>query len=699
MKNRLKNTQKKHKNKLIIFVGILSICFVAFLFHYINNINICGDFSLVVYQHNVNISDKITVRGVSYFGREHELEYKSGAFHSETWYYKELRFYIPDSVGKDYLYIVSYSNDFVFGFETQILLEGSDFALQKHLDEKTFINKLLYFFPLNWLNTIRLIIFIVIISLIFIISTTNLINLVHNYQIRRIRYYLFGLIFTSAIILRFSTPLTALLSVDYTGHIQPAIKFFAFDSFDHHEWAYPYPIFLISVLSVFKNINLIPIIQHSLSILTTLGFIILIEKYYKKRISGIKSEVAFTILSVFFVGIILLNGNLIILEKNVHHEGLIIPSVLIIVSALFIYFNYIKPKYNILIYTLCVFILLIISLLQYRFTPGFLIIAVIILIRESLKSFNISWKKTIIPISIFIILYLLVFMPERYLINKYDKIVPSFAYTQFMYSNAPTVLKIIEEGKSVEPDYDTIILKKHIIETLNHSNKTSFPILGYNFDYLKYQLAEPDLVNHLAKKYFPDKIQQKTIWNMSRNSKSSEIYNNYYKNWAKLIIREHPSEPIKKTINQLYNFFFNASINYVRHSEKHTISNPEIIRQPFCKYAYLESRFKFNSGARVEIDLPETKGSYFVFLSFLIRISLIFSILYSIWLVFKRPIPYFVISLLVVILTTIFTIAVLHSFDISRYIHTLLPFIMSFILFSGLSLLKSKNMVSKENEN
>lgn len=691
----------KHKKYLIVFILVFTFSVITLMFHYINNINIYGDFSLAIYQNNVNISDKVTVKGVSFFGREHQLEYNSGRVHSETWYYKELRIYIPDSVEKDYLYIIPYSNDYEFGFEAEIILEGKDFALLKYLDEKSFIDKFLWFFPFNWLNIIRIIIFTVLFCLLLLLGFNSLKEAVKSYQIRQIRYYLYGLIFTSAIILRFSTPLTALLAFDYTGHILPVYKFFLFGSFDHHEWAYPYPIFLISVLSLFNNINLIPVIQHSLSILSTLGFIILIEKYYKKRFFDIKSEIAFTFLCVFFAGTLLLNGNFIIHEKSVHHEGLIIPSVLIIVSTLFIYFHNTKTKYNILLYTICVFLLFLISLLQYRFTPGFLIIAVILLFHESFRTFKILRIKNIIPISIFIILYLIVFIPERYLINKYDKIVPSFAYTQFMYSNAPTVLKIIEEGKSVEPDYDTIILKKHIIETLTSPKETYFSVLGYDFDNLKYELARPDLVIHIAKKYFPDKKLKKATANMSRNSELSEIYNNYYKNWAKLIIKERPSEPIKKTIRQLSAFFFSNKINYVRYPENKIITNPENKRQPFsfCRYAYLEDSFGFNSGTPVQINLPKTNGGYFLLLSFLIRTFLILSILYTVWLILKKPFPYFIFSLLIVILTTIFTIAVLHSFDITRYIHTLIPFIVSYILFCGLSFIKSKNIEPLTNDN
>jgi hypothetical protein len=689
LKNKLKNTIKKHKNKLLVFAGILFICFVAFLFHYINNINIYGDFSLEIYQHNINVSDKITVKGVSFFNREHELEYHSGKVHSETWYYKELRFYIPDSIDKDYLYIIPYADDFEYDIKTEILLAGGDFAVIKNLTgDKRFIDKLRFFFPLNWLNTIRLIIFIMIISLTFIINTTSLRNLIQKYQIIQIRYYLFGLIFTSAIILRFSTPLTALLAFDYTGHIQPVIKYLVFDSFDHYEWSYPYPLFIISVLSIFKDINIITVIQHSLSIIISLGFIILIEKHYRHRIIKLKSQVLYTLTTTLFLGTILLNGNLIIYEKCVHHEGLIIPSILLITSVLFIYFKESKHRYHYLIYGISIFSLFFLSLLQYRFTPGFMIIAFLILVWETRITIRLSKIKALLPISIFIILYLIVFIPERVLVSKYDKTAQSFAYTQFMYSNAPTVLKLIYEDKTVEPEYDSIILKHHILDALNNPNQETYKLLAYNFDYLKYKLARPELVKHINLTYFRDSSQNYVNNKKRESQKFADIYNNYYKNWAKLILKEYPADPAKKTFKQLINMFLNPEINYISYFNNNSYQNPAITDNEFCRFKYLDNNYKLKSGMTINIDFPVTKSNYFSLISLFIKLAFIVAMIFSAIRIFKRPFPKLIFCLFIIISTTLMTVAILHSFDILRYLHTLLPFIMSLVLFSVIEISK-----------
>lgn len=692
----LKNKFSKYSRAILFTALTIICCFFLFLIYYINNINIYGDFSLEIYQNDINISDQVTVKGISFLGREHELEYHSGRVHSETWYYKELRIYIPDSVDKNNLYITSYSDEYEYNFDFEVNLFGNNSKILKEFDvNRSFIDKLLFLTPLNYLVVVRCLILVFSLLLlscfVFVKKNNKLQEVFINIGIDKIRYFFYIIILFSGVILRFSNPLVTLFAFDYSGHIGPVIKYFLFEEFSHYEWSYPYPLFIFIMLSIFKDINSICIIHHLLSTFSVVAFLFFLEFKFRSYFKNIKNEVIYSIITILTFDLLFLNKNLIIYEKNLHHEGLIIPSIILITIMLFVYFNKKNLKYSLLIFTFTIFTIFLMILLHYRLTVGLFIIAVIILIKELSKKWKISKKNIILPIIIFFTFFVIIFGIERYLVNKYDKFVYAFPYTQFVYSNAKTVLKAIDSNQTVEPDFDSVFLKKYINQSILNENSRWYPILQYNFDYLKYDLARPNYEMYIAERYF----YESTIYSIRENedsiNKYINIYNNYYKDWAKLLLLKYPINVVKKTLRQFIFVFFYPDLSYIEPSYKKKFINPLQNNYGNCQYYYLSKEFNYKQG-KIKINFPKSKNYYYILMNFLIRLFFIVSLIYAIILLIKKRISYFILSIFIIIITTMFTIAFLHTFDIIRYMHTLLPIILFFILFCSIDFMKKMEL-------
>ncbi|MDD3877282.1 MAG: hypothetical protein PHT69_11710 [Bacteroidales bacterium] len=723
----------KRTKVIIITICILFTALCVFLILYIDHINIPENFSVKAFQGNKNITENIEVTGLSFFDREQSLDFREKEWRNESWYFNEIELRIKETTTDSLpinLYINSFQN------QGTLIIEGlrpeNDKILITELDTSfSFYDKLMYFikfhFPLSWFNIVNssIILILLYIVLIFVFKKKSNIqnqNVTLNFKINTLRYFLYFIVLSIGLYLRFSNSLTTLLSFDYFGQVSPAINYLIYNRFNHHEWGYPYPVFIIMVLSVFKNINAICVIQHILSVLSVIAFMVFLEFFFTDVIKkDVKIQAFFTVVSVLFFKILFFNCNLIIYEKNLHHEGLIIPSILLVIILIGIYFRKKKSRFKMLIFSITIFTLFILSLLQYRLTVGLYIVAVYILWVEIRIQLKVKTRRVLIPLLIFVVLWVLVFLPERILVKKYDKIAPSFAYTQFVYSNASTVLKAINEGYAIEPGYDTSEFKGYLQNALSHKS-IYYPALKYDFDSLKYMHARPGLRNHIFKTYFPNQSENDLSYNYFRFDKNvlkndslcvkfSRIYNNYYIDWTKVIITKYPVDIIKKTLRQFYFSFFHPKINFASFEGKQPFTNPyeQNVKQfynyswrigiadfaPLSQqdwvYVLLALKYNYKAGEVITYNMPITTYTLSNIWGYTIRGLFLFCFIYASILIFLRRISGLLFCILVIISATFFTIAFLHTFDNLRYLETLYPFILSLILFSFYEIIKKAN--------
>jgi hypothetical protein len=322
---------------------------VYFALFNIHNINIYDDFSIKIYHNEENISDKVEIFGVTFFNKKVPLEENYNEWHSKSWYYKQLVIQVTPEIksGELLKYSITQTNGDVYLYSTEV---NDNFAsIYANHKNTSWINKIRYLIPFNWLNALQVYLTLICIALtlLLILQKARLVYLSedkYNSNLKRIRFLIYFLLLVAGTILRFNNPTDTILAYDYNGHLEPVVSFLNFGGFNHSEWAYPYPIIIIAILSIFKDINAVCVLQHVIALLSILGFIICVEHYYRHLKSNTSFQLIYTISSTFIFGILFLNGNFILFEKVLHHEGLIIASSLSIISLLIFYFKSLKTS-------------------------------------------------------------------------------------------------------------------------------------------------------------------------------------------------------------------------------------------------------------------------------------------------------------------------------------------------------------------
>jgi len=754
-----------HKlNKSIIFIVSLFIIsiFLILSLTYVLRIKIYEDLDIAL-NSTENTDINIEIIGRTVFNKEILLIDSLSIHQNRNNYFKEL--YLRTNKTQDFIikhqkiqinskiYTIDLDNPDELGAEYKY------YNINYHTNS-SFFSKVFYVSKCNMIHLInifkasviskyfKVLLVLIVITLIFLLKrfksnshTLALISkVVTNNRIRLLRYSCYIIILFFGIFFRFSNPISPLLALDYIGHLRPVAMFFLHGEFDHFEMSYPYPVFLISILSIFKNINSIVIIQHLLSTFAIAGFLVFIETKYKNISSCCKfNNIIFTILTVFFFYMIFFNDYLIFLEKNIHHEGIIIPSTLIYIVLLFLYYNEKVSRKRTYLFLIVLSISFIFSLLHYRMIAGFIAVSLIVLIYEIRIRLNNNKRNAYIPILVYIVLSVIIFLPEKYLIKKYEKTAPAFAYVHFVYSNAPVIEKAIIDGYTVLPEYDTTIFLNNIrlvtddnnflIDTIiNDVNYhfNDFPFLGYNLDYLKDQLGIPSISKYLSMRSFSRNKDKFYLPCSEEKSEYANAFNNYFIEWSKILILKYPGQVIKKTGNQLFNLFFNYKIPLMRfqhdfscfnskglmiHHNANNISYrdstisfynyPKLyhylatthisssINKQKTLFEFLTIRHKFKPNQNIKYTYPKFMESFMLMNDVVIRIFFMLNILYIIILIFQKRNSTFLLSLFVFLILSVLIVAVMHTFDIDRYFYALLPMIFCFMLFSSINLLKN----------
>lgn len=678
--NFLKN---KRKLKITFFVSIF-LLITSFGSVYINSINIYEDFCLSIYQNNVDVSDEYKITGISFLNRKHELKYYNNSWNNKNWFFKQL---LVEKTTKN-----NYDNielHFKFNKSDSFILSIPDneyFIVNSNHKNTSFLKKTNEIFPLNLKSIYDLILIITGLALIYLaLKNQKQDKTIHLRMLKATRQIVFLAVISFGIYYRFSNPLDIILSHDYLGHIRPISKFLESASFDHYEWAYPYPIFAITIISIFKNINAICPIQHIISVLSMILFFIYLEKHFNKNKDNFTFQVVYTIAVSFVFYLLAFDGNFIFFEKTLHHEALIIPVSL---SVAYVILRYLNNK-SILNFSLSTIVLFLSCLLEYRFTVGFISVAFILLILQIKNTKEPKIKKVIINISISLITYLAVFLPEYYLINKYDKLANSFAYTEFVFSNAKAIQKIIEKGKYVDEYFDTTYFAPAIETAIKESKPFYKKILGYEFDYLKYSIILPKLRTYIVTDFkeneYPD-----SVYHYSRNNPNHiNYYNNYFKQWAYLIIKEEPVEVLKKTSKQFMEATIFNNVEYLGYPQEFQITNP--IYEKDIQIKYLSNNYKLKTNKIYNLKLPSQL--YLHIVSIILKILVLLSFIYLLLRIIKRKINYFLFFISLIVICTIIAISILHNFAILRYLQTILPFALVLILFSITEI--TQNLTSK----
>jgi hypothetical protein len=491
------------------------------------------------------------------------------------------------------------------------------------------------------------------------------------------RFYLYAVIFLYAVYFRFSTSTNTIIDLDSGGYINASLSLISGGEFELSNYrSYAYPLFTFIALKVSNNINSICTTQHLLGLLSGFFLIIFVEKVtngLRFQLSSCKNNLL-NFINILTVAIVLLDGNTVMFEKMLRPEGLVFPSLLLTIYLCYIFFKQTNSNQNL------VFISLVLAssffiLLHPRLSLGYYFI----IASSTFFQSKLYWKdenklKKLFPVSISLIAFFIVQLPNTYLSNKYNQNQQLFAHKQFFYSNAYTVLKALNDGNYVNKEYDNTFLKYEILSALTDSSKNiTFPALGYNIDYLQYNFGDNELVRIINSKF-------KTDYSSEYNTQ----YEGYYKAWIKILFFKYPFETIKKTLRQLFFFFFHPNLNYL-------ILFDEYYYDQFFEEGkfknILTERFALATDS-ITFKTPKEIVFWSIILNLFIRpLLLIASICYLI-LIVKKKIDVFNLNLFVFIHSSILLVALTHTFDLYRYPQSFYFLIIMLIFFCSLMLLQ-----------
>lgn len=501
----------------------------------------------------------------------------------------------------------------------------------------------------------------------------------------------FTLIFF-AIFLRWHNSVSLILDPDSIGYLEPGLELLNNGHLTHSQRSYPYPIFLYTILSFIKNINAILYIQHALAILVLLGSIFFLEKEIRDI------EYKSNKLLIFFLGIFALigcfwNPSLILYEKHLRPEGILLPSFFLICYLLFAYVKKVKQgAFSIKIFFVIIAYAVFSAYLHPRMSLAFYFICFFLLIHFGLYARQKIYKKLLTCLFSLLIVFVIVY-PERYLVNKFDQTSDLFAYKQFFFGNLEGISSVLNEGDFIDKEFDQNYLKEIIQRTYSETrNRESFPILKYDLDFAQYKLYpeyheryDKDSLS-IKNKIIEAQIQK--IENENREANKQDtiavqeqfLKNNYFQDWFELMITKHPLKVTKKTGTQIYYVLFSPKIRYINTSENNIASSFD---ETSPQYPYLIQNLQYQPKIINMKRFPRIFEVAFYYLNYGIKYLVLLGLFFYLYQLFRLKIDLFDLLLVTIFVATSLTVAFLHTFDNPRYSESLMP---SAFLFSLLSL-------------
>lgn len=692
----------------LILTGSILIGGILFAL-YVSRIHIYEPIKISVLKDNNKKSGSLCVSAGTVFGNtiaikpDHNNEYRidKGYFNNISISDTGIMTEISDTNFR--VLVIQNSTGKSIGFSYQI---KNDQYLITEVGSRSYFKILESVFKGNIVIFTLLILAFLTIGIYFFLKKRKIITPYQALIIYKSRYGIFALIFLVGVFLRFSTPLITILDPDSTGYSAPALKCMISGGFDHvGSRSYPYPVFGLIILSVFRDINFICIVQHLLGLLSVVGLLIFIEQTIKEYLKSSRQKIIYTIFTSIYIFTLLLNGNIILFEKMLRPEGLIMPCSIIILILIFKYFRYKKTEKRWFFYAITLFALSFFSILHPRMSAALTIISIIILVWEIKSAKKKSFSKIVTPLIIFLIVFAISLIPEEFLIKKYDVKSPAFAYRQFLYTNANSALKAINEGYAVDYEFDNQVLKKDILIALKKNpKKDKFRISQYNVDYLQYDLADKDLVSYLnisAKQsiiHTNNKLLKPVNQISSEDSafiskelkcRINERYVDYYKSWFMLLIKKYPLEILNKTGRQLFFVFFHPYTDFLRFGGVYSFEQ-SFQKKYIRSYNYLVSSLNYKPEEKITVVFPGIISQFISTLSFFLRFAFIVSVLYFFAMFVKKRLSVFIFSITFIVLISIVTVAFFHTFDFDRYITSLSPLMLSLIYLCSLDILLKK---------
>jgi len=500
----------------------------------------------------------------------------------------------------------------------------------------------------------------------------NLPQLLLN-KIYRVRFIVYGAILAVATVQRFYNPQIIYLDPDAHGYLMPAVNFLTGEGFTHNESrSWLYPLFVTLVLGVFKSFKALCVLQHLTGIVTGVLLIRFFEQLKDAfSIQEPKQIAVWTTTSLFSISTFLLSGNIMLFEHTLRPEALISLYLTIYVMTLWRF--YIRQQQKLFV---TIMVLSIVGLLAFpRLLPANM--AVIIWATATFfGSKNFTLKQKTVAVLATACFALLILLPEMLLIKKYDEKAKVFPVRQMFYSYSHVMLRSINENSFPDNSpYELDMAMRDFMQEaiLNKPDNKWKPILKYDPDDLQYGAC-----NRVIENYFfnPDK-------DFGNNTERINALHLFYFSWLRHITLHYPAEVARKIGNQFFYVLLNYKISMVSYTlliyDLHSSYTPPTSKAN----SFITETLNYPLYYQQTYKLFRPLHLYHLVLIIIFKITFPLLMLYGFIMLFK-PAGFFRLLYLYFFLCLLL-VAVTHTFDIPRYLHSLLIpflFLFSFAVFN-----------------
>jgi hypothetical protein len=476
----------------------------------------------------------------------------------------------------------------------------------------------------------------------------------------RTRYFLYTAIILIGVWLRFSNGITLHADPDYSGYLFPAIDFLNEGSFTHHSArSFPYPLFVLLLLLVFKTINAIVIVHHVGGIAAAIGMLWLFEKLlvrlewqqYKRAASVLFISVS----ALLFVA----NGMTIMYEKTLRPEGVFAPFAVCFFVLLYRFCQKFSSKHF-----LSLSIIGGVGFVAFtRFSYAFLFVLISAYFLAVKRMPN-DWKKLLCMLVIPILLLISI---ETFLTLRYDGSSKSFVVRQVFYSHAHIVLQAMKDNSLAANTDDNLnsLVYPILVEEIEINPDTNFIVLRYSLDALQYGNC-----GKVIQQFFRDKKSNETHEVVEGDVKA------YYSNWIKHIYFNYPIMCLKKVVWQIYFAVVDMRSRTFDYFLKIELQNTVDDSPSYSSHSLVQT-IGYAHGGTITIAIPLVFLSIYIPIIYIGNFISVLVFIVGIYLFVVRKLSSVSMLLLMFLVVSILTVAFAHSFDQIRYLQSLqIPMIM-----------------------
>ena len=298
---------------------------------------------------------------------------------------------------------------------------------------------------------------------------------------------------------RFSLPSAPFADLDVRGYLNPVVNAYQFHFLGHsNARCFVYPLFVLVVTWLADSLHGVTIGQHLLGLVTGVLIFMMWEQPFIKGHASKKIRWVAVGLQLVSTAYFLLATGVIIFEHTIRPES---TAIFVLVLTLFLLVRNLSGRGgNAVPLSVAVFLGLGVSFLFPRGTIAGLVVVVFVLQRVTGVTLRSGTRAAVILVPMVLVAILLA-LPERYLISKYDRDTDNFGMRQFFYSHADIGRELIASGFNKQPWIKEEEMNEIAGVLVPHTPQDAhFRQLGFNPDELMYGAVSKTIDSVLGKR-------------------------------------------------------------------------------------------------------------------------------------------------------------------------------------------------------